>query len=693
MAPRNAGTADDAFDLTHFLWGDLPPLREAGATSPYGLTADLPDSPRAVSAAEDLDDTANPPSTTASFWNVALPAADVLLNESSPTWDAATSRRSPEPEQSAVDPDDDTGEPVDEPEIDIDTLAALAGLSGDPEFDNASSPPEVDDYAEIPIDERPLTYGQLTDRLERRVLPHLRAVAAEKGYLTLGHLARVVLDLHGSDPHLNDLHAFVERLGVAVLPSRSHQIGRFLPLAAVRHASRRFADLLGGQIDEHVVIDRFGYVGVPLSAGTRAFLVQAWMGHCLSRAEEQAHARTVSLEAARVGECLDDWSKEALAAREALILDNLWLVARMARKYVGRGIEIDDLLQVGIEGLFRAEEKFEVERGYRFVTYASSWVYQSIMRHIAVHSRLIRLPVHLFERGHEIDVAAAELRQTLERDPTHTEIAAAICSNEAVVRAHLVTSRPVSIDASSQVRRLAEALLDRDDPVEIAEAAELTDVLDRVFATITHRERDILERRFGLIDGKSYTLEQIGRRYGVTRERIRQIEDKALKRVRHPSRKKLLREFVDEPRTNLAVQIPAVDAQRQLAWFSAQDQRIIRLLWGLDGPPARTLRAAAIQLGVSVARVQEVSEWVVALHRARPVRTCGLQSQGPAAPRVRVQSSKPGSIHPRWQFSTADKNASEWASRLATEEVAAKKRFMASDALRQALDSNHCDPK
>ncbi|MFN7967691.1 MAG: RNA polymerase sigma factor RpoD/SigA [Acidobacteriota bacterium] len=684
--------------MTHFLWGDLPPLREAGATSPQGPMADSPDVPRAISAAEGLDETANTSSTTPSFWNEASPAADLLLNESTPVWDAATARRLVEPVPSAVDPDDDTDEPVDEPEtdtdIDIDTLAALAGLSGDPEFDEASSPPMPgDDSDEIPVDERPLTYGQLTERLERRVLPRLRAIAAEKGYLTLGHLARAVVDLHGSDPHLNDLHAFVERLGVTILPSRSHQVGRFLPLAAVRHANRRFADLLGGQIDDHVVIDRFGYVGVPLSAGTRAFLVQAWMGHCLSRAEERVYAQVVSMEAARVGECLDCWSEEALAAREALILDNLWLVARMARKYMNHGIEIDDLLQVGIEGLFRAEEKFEVERGYRFVTYASSWVYQSIMRHIAVHSRLIRLPVHLFERGQEIDVAAAELRQTLERDPTLTEIAAAIDSNESLVRAHLVTSRPVSLDASPQVRILAESLPDRDDPEAIAEAAELTDVLDRVFATITNRERDILERRFGLIDGKSYTLEQIGRRYGVTRERIRQIEDKALKRVRHPSRKKLLREFVDEPRMSLGVQVSAADARRQLAWFSAQDQRIIRLLWGLDGPQARSLRAAAIQLGVSVARVQEVSEWVVALHRTQPVRRVALSPPETTTPRVHLMPSKRGSIHPRWQFSTADKNASEWASRLATEGVATKTAFMASNGLRRAIDSNHCDPE
>ena len=151
-----------------------------------------------------------------------------------------------------------------------------------------------------------------------------------------------------------------------------------MPLWAIQQSCRRFGDLPCGHIDEEAAIARVGYEGVPLSQEARAFLIQASLCHCLAREEERALAMTVAAEVARAGEDLRGWSAAALEARESLVLDNLWLVARMARRHVGRSVELDGLLQSGAEAVAQAVVRFDPAHGYRFASFASGWVSRAL---------------------------------------------------------------------------------------------------------------------------------------------------------------------------------------------------------------------------------------------------------------------------------------------------------------------------
>lgn len=651
MASRTTESPDDEFDLTRFLWGDLPFLGGQPETG-------------------DSEQPTAPPSSVDTFARSdedRLVSEAASIQETSPNWRAlAGSDRRPTTNADEATADDDEFDP--EPDIGLDVLAELAALA-EAELAADDSDDQLDDPDAFVLDERPLSYGELTNRLHKEVLPRLRSLTESQGYLTLGYLARAVVDLQDSNTHLDEVRAFVERINVPLLPSRSHRGVRQLPIWAIRKAQRRFGDLLHDQIDEHVVIDRFGYTGVPLSQGTRAFLVQAWMWHCLSREEERAHAATVAAEIARDTEYLDDWPAEALAAREALILDNLWLVCRLAQRHMGRGVEIDDLVQFGALGLFRAVEKFNPDLGYRFVTYASNWVFQSITRNIGDHARLIRLPVHTQVHGKAIQEAKDELEQLLEREPTLAEIAEASSTSEEIVRAHLVTTRTIRLD-DPVARRALAAMVEPENAVEITEAAAVTDAITSGLDTLTERERDVLERRFGLHDDSPRTLEEISVVYGVTRERIRQIEDKALRRLRHPSRIKLLRTAVDPPRSNPVLHIPAEAAKFLLYEFSSADQAIIRSLWGLDGQRQRSMQSAAKQHRVSTGHVQNVSLQVATLHRTRSVAptprsasTSATQSRGETCALLPWTTTR-NMAHPGWMLATSDKTDADWANRL-----------------------------
>jgi RNA polymerase primary sigma factor len=660
MAPRDATSSAAQFDLTQFLWGDLP-LVQGGPTAGIEASASRPSLPP------------SPTQPTLSIPpDVSLRTGDIVLQESATQWDAsslaghATDQRNWSGSADNLldsDPNDSGSPAADDQEIDLDVLAAMAGLV---DLDEDVYESALDDDDPFSIVERKLTYGELTERLQQEVLPRLRKYVEDKGYLTLGHLARSVVDLQNSEPHLLQVRALIEGTSVSVLPARSHHGVRNVPYWAIRQARERFRDLLHGEIDEGTVARRFGYAEVSLNEGSRSFLVQAWMNHCLSRAEEQASATRVTEEASRVGEDFANWSSEALAARDALILDNLSMVARMASSYAGKGLETDDLLQIGALGLFRAVVKYDPDRCPRFVNFASYWVYQSITRHIADHSRHIRLPVHVQAHAATIEEAVAQLWQTQEREPTLREVAAASGATETAVRAYLVTTRTRSLDASDHAQRVAETIPDPVDHLERVEFEVLTDAVERALASISPRERGVIEQRFGLLDGNIHTLQEIGREYGVTRERIRQIEDKALRRLRHPSRSKYLKEFVDGNHVKLVVELPAADVMALVPEFSPTDQEIIRSLWGLDGRAARSVRTTARRLGVPTTRVQQVSDWVIALHRTRPKRNERLHCDTRVQPReAEGLRSATGlvHIHPHWKLSAEDKTSADWAAR------------------------------
>ncbi len=417
------------------------------------------------------------------------------------------------------------------------------------DFEDASLEPATDaDVSDLiaQIDERPLSVSLLTERLERDVLPRLRATAATTGYLTLGRLAYAVVALQGSDLHLTQVRDVVEGLHLPIVPSRSHLSARSIPLSAMQEAKRRFGDLIQGTPPEELVINRLGYYGLTLREGTRAFLMQAWMGHCLSRAEEGQHAAVVAREVARVGTDVSAWSPQALAAREALILDNLWAVVRIARKYIGRGVPIDDLIQFGTLGLIRAVEKNDPTRNYRFVTYASSWIWQRITRGICDTARLIRLPVHVDEKRASVQGAADALVERTGHVAAPFKVAAVCGISETLVRGLLITSRPISLDRPGRVPYVERHTSPTDAEMMAAIWQDLLEwQVAKALDTLTDRERLVLESRFGLYGEEDQTLEQVGRGFGVTRERIRQIEAKALKRLRHPSRARHLKAFLD----------------------------------------------------------------------------------------------------------------------------------------------------
>jgi RNA polymerase primary sigma factor len=238
-------------------------------------------------------------------------------------------------------------------------------------------------------------------------------------------------------------------------------------------------------------------------------------------------------------------------ARAHLIQANLRLVVSVAKKYVGRGLSFLDLIQEGNIGLMKATDKFDYHRGFKFSTYATWWIRQAITRAISDQSRTIRLPVHVGETINRVKKTAHRLQQVFEREPSHEEIARAMDVPESKVRQVLDVSRlPVSLEAP--VGQEGDAFLgdfiedeSMPQPLELASQQLLRNQIGDALDKLTERERRIVVLRFGLEDGRFRTLEEVGREFGITRERIRQIEAKALRKLRHPAYSRKLRGYLD----------------------------------------------------------------------------------------------------------------------------------------------------
>ena len=297
------------------------------------------------------------------------------------------------------------------------------------------------------------------------------------------------------------------------------------------------ADDDGPDKEEEVEIDLSVPEGISLDDPVRMYLKEIGHVPLLTAEEEVALAQRM--------EAGDE------EARHRLEEANLRLVVSIAKRYVGRGMLFLDLIQEGNLGLLKAVEKFDYSKGYKFSTYATWWIRQAITRAIADQARTIRIPVHMVETINKLVRISRQLLQELGRDPRPEEIAKEM--GISVARVHeimKIAQEPVSLETpigEEEDSHLGDFIEDEAAPAP-AEAASfmlLREQLEEVLETLTDREKNVLRLRFGLEDGRSRTLEEVGQSFGVTRERIRQIESKTMSKLRHPSRSQVLRDYLD----------------------------------------------------------------------------------------------------------------------------------------------------
>ena len=360
-----------------------------------------------------------------------------------------------------------------------------------------------------------------TKKLKEEKVNNILKKAKEKGKITYGDLASELDDVNPDQ--IDKVFDAFEELGVDLLQDDMDEEPDIEDLKEVE-------DL---KLDE---ITDTSYEGINVDDPVRMYLREIGRIPLLTYDEELDLAKKV-LQG-------DEEAKQKLAE------SNLRLVVSIAKKYVGRGMLFLDLIQEGNMGLIKAVEKFDYTKGFKFSTYATWWIRQAITRAIADQARTIRIPVHMVETINKLIRTSRHLLQQLGREPTPDEIAAEMeIPVEKVIEIQKIAQDPVSLETpigEEDDSHLGDFIQDDDSPAPQDSAAYtmLREQLEEVMNTLTPREAKVLKLRFGLEDGKSRTLEEVGREFQVTRERIRQIEAKALRKLRHPSRSKKLRDYM-----------------------------------------------------------------------------------------------------------------------------------------------------
>lgn len=359
------------------------------------------------------------------------------------------------------------------------------------------------------------------EKIKQEKVKNLLKQAKEKGKITYGDLANQLNDV--SPDQIDSVFDAFEEIGVDLLPDDFDEEPDIEDLKEVENL----------KLDE---ITDTSYDGVNVDDPVRMYLREIGKIPLLTFDEELDLAKKI-LEG-------DEDAKKKLAE------SNLRLVVSIAKKYVGRGMLFLDLIQEGNMGLIKAVEKFDYTKGFKFSTYATWWIRQAITRAIADQARTIRIPVHMVETINKLIRTSRHLLQQLGREPTPEEIAEEMeIPVEKVAEIQKIAQDPVSLETpigEEDDSHLGDFIQDEDSPAphDAASYTLLKEQLEEVMSTLTPREAKVLKLRFGLEDGKSRTLEEVGSQFNVTRERIRQIEAKALRKLRHPSRSKKLRDYM-----------------------------------------------------------------------------------------------------------------------------------------------------
>ena len=364
---------------------------------------------------------------------------------------------------------------------------------------------------------------QTPDGRQKR-LDDLYEYGKKKGTLTYKEIMERLMDLYIEPDQLDKVLENLEALGVTVINENDPQ---------------------PAQSSEDTPIDTINLSvpdGVSSDDPVRLYLKEIGKYPLLTTEEEIALAKQIA----------EGTPDEQAAAKKKLSEANLRLVVSIAKRYVGRGMPFLDLIQEGNLGLIKAAEKFDYTKGYKFSTYATWWVRQAITRAIADQARTIRIPVHMVETINKLIRVNRQLAQELGRDPTPAEIAKEMGISESKVREIIkIAQEPVSLETpigEEEDSHLGDFIEDENAPApaEVASNAMMREQLQEVLHTLTPREEKVIRLRFGLEDGQAHTLEEVGKEFNVTRERIRQIEAKALRKIRHPGRSKKLRDYYTE---------------------------------------------------------------------------------------------------------------------------------------------------
>ncbi len=386
---------------------------------------------------------------------------------------------------------------------------------------------------------------------ENPAIAQLVELGKERGYVTIDEILKVFPEVERDMDQLEDTYAALLSAGLSVLDGK-------VDAETSSESPADSSSAVGTAIEDNYLatVDTDDTVGLYLKEVGRVPLLTAEEEVSLAKriergriAREALASENVSMKERREKQRLieDGW-----AAREHLITANSRLVISVAKKYMGRGVPFLDLIQEGNIGLIRAAKKFDYRRGHKFSTYATWWIRQAVTRAIADQGRTIRVPVHMGDQINKLLRVSHQLTQKLGRSPTTDELAQALdVTPKKVENMIQVARRPISLETPTDEDEdsiLGDFIEDKESPAPTTTVTQnlLKEQLQDVLGSLPPREVRILQLRYGLLDGQSYTLEEVGRKMGVARERVRQIEAQALSRLRHPSHRRVLVDYLKE---------------------------------------------------------------------------------------------------------------------------------------------------